>query len=351
MSLSLSPARSAQASWRTYLVPLAVLLAVILLALLFYRNFATAVAILAPILLCMCVLLVAAGLAHWLRLVRHVERRVLNQRAIAHVVEQLAAGLVPRSAAALGASWRELAVVRALATSRGDQTLELIREGLRNAGAGELIAARAATKRSKWERVRAFYDLGWLGDTDQLPVLYRGVADRDDDVAWAAVAALGGMDDTVADQVLLELLEDERFAASRVAEVLDASTHQRPIAVLAERARASSPRSLFWIAYLLGRSGERAALPPLLELVRHPSADVRAAAAEALGRLGDAAAIPALLEMARDDAWFVRLHASRSLGDLQATTSIAVLQAATRDPSWWVRLSALESLRRMATSA
>ncbi len=314
---------------------------------LFYRNFEDAVAILAPVFLCGCVLVVAAGLTYWLMLVRKSEQRIMTRVETANLVDQLASGLVPRGAAGIGASWRTMAVARAIATSRGGEELELVRQGLRVAGAGEVVAARARRERNKWERVRAIYDVGWIGETDALPMLYRAVADRDDDVAWAAVVALGGMNDAIADQVLLELLEDGRFAPSRIAEVLDTSRYQRPVAVLHERAQASSPRSLFWIAYLLGRSGQPAALAPLLELAGHSSADVRAAVAEAFGRLGDRAAVATLLEMVHDDAWFVRLHASRSLADLAATNTIPVLQAATRDPSWWVRNSALESLRRL----
>jgi hypothetical protein len=334
-------------SWRAYLIPLAVLLVATILTVLFYRNFEAAVAILAPIFLCACVLMVAAGLTYWLMLVRKSEQRTMSRVETANLVDQLASGVVPRGAAGIGSSWRTMAVARAIATSRGGEELELVRQGLRVAGAGEVVAARARRERNKWERVRAIYDVGWIGETDALPMLYRAVADRDDDVAWAAVVALGGMNDAVADQVLLELLEDGRFAPSRIAEVLDTSRYQRPVAVLQERAQASSPRSLFWIAYLLGRSGQPAALAPLLELAGHSSADVRAAVAEAFGRLGDQAAVATLLEMVHDDAWFVRLHASRSLADLAATNTIPVLQAATRDPSWWVRNSALESLRRL----
>jgi hypothetical protein len=351
MSLSLSPPRSAaQISWRIYLIPLAVLLTAAVLTIQFYRHFERAVAILAPLFLCSCLLLVATGLAYWLRLVRYAERRAMSEVETAAVVDQLAAGLVPRDAALIGASWRAMAIARSIATNRGGEALERVREGLRNAGAGLLIIARTRHKSRKWERVRAIYDLGWLGETDTLPVLYREVADRDDDVAWAAVVALGGMNNAVAHQALLDLLDSERFAASRIAEVLDSSSYQRSVSVLHERARTSTPRSLFWIAYLLGRSGDPAALAPLFELANHSSADVRAAVAEAFGRLGDQSAAGTLVEMARDDVWFVRLHASRSLGDLAARSSVPVLQAATHDANWWVRHSAFDSLRRLEAS-
>jgi hypothetical protein len=351
MSLSISQTRStAHLAWRVYLIPLAVLVVAAFLTVVFYQNFEAAVALLAPVFLCGCVLVVAAGLAYWLILVRKSERRSLTEAETATLVQLLAAGSVPRAAAGIGTSWRAMAIARAIATSRGGEELEHVRAGLRSAGAGAVLAARARRERRKWERVRAIYDLGWLGEREALPLLYRAVADRDDDVAWAAVVALGGMHDPVADEVLLELLEDGRFAPSRVAEVLDTSRVYRPVSVLRERARASSPRSLFWIAYLLGRSGQPAALAPLLELAEHSSADVRAAVAEALGRLGDRTAVEKLLDMVDDDVWFVRLHASRSLADLAATDTIPALQAATQDPSWWVRNSAFESLRRLQSA-
>ena len=352
MSLSSSPTRlAARTSPRALLIPLVVLVTTAVLAFLFSRHFDTAVTILAPAFLCGCLLLLAGGLAHWLMLVRKADRHTMTRLETAGIVDQLADGMVPREAAAIGSSWQTMAIARAIARGRDADAVENVRAGLRLAGAGANVAARAQRSRSKWERVRAIYDLGWLGEKDALPLLYRSVADPDDDVAWAAVVALGSINDPVADEVLLELLEDGRFAPSRIAEVLDTSTYDRPVSVLRERARASGPRSLFWIAYLLGRSGEPAALTPLLELVNHSSDDVRASVAEALGRLGDPTAVTPLLEMLHDKAWFVRLHASRSLADLAATSTIPLLQEATRDPSWWVRNSAVESLRRLQATA
>jgi HEAT repeat protein len=50
----------------------------------------------------------------------------------------------------------------------------------------------------------------------------------------------------------------------------------------------------------LGKSGDRAAVPVLIEMTRHADAEVRQDAARALGKLGDRRAIPALSALLSD---------------------------------------------------
>jgi hypothetical protein len=347
MPLHISPPKSlAVVSW-TYLIPIAVLIFAFVLSMTLLQNFERAVEVLAPVLLGVCALCVIAGMVYCTFAMRNAQRRAHRYSELTAIVDDLAAGRIPRDAHWIGDTWRALEAVRAITADRPRHELELVCAGLRELGVGKRVAVRALKSRRKWERVRAIQDLGWLDDPSALPILYRSLADADNDIAWSAVAALGAMSDPITDQVLLELLDDGRFAASRIADVLDAHRHHRPVSVLQERARASSDSSLFWIAYLLGRSFQPSALNPLLELARHSSPDVRAAAAEGIGRLGSQDAVDTLLRMVSDDVWYVRLHASRSLGDLAAKSGVRALQTATLDSSWWVRRSALESLRRL----
>jgi hypothetical protein len=343
--------RPAGGTWRAYAVPFAVVALAALLALLFHRSFEAALAVLAPAVLGLCVLAAAAGAVQPTAAAHRARRLARGTPDMAWIVDELAAGRLPSEAAAAGRSWRTLDAVRSLAAERGTDERERIRAGLGATGAWRQAAHRAAGARGKWERVRALHDLGWLGRADAAPLVLRALGDRDDDVAWAATRALGGMESDLAYHVLLDLLEDGRFAASRVAQVLDTSRHADPLPLLAARARHAGPRTLFWIAYLLGRSGDGAALDPLGELARSADADVRAAAAEALGRLGDPAATATLLRMMDDDAWFVRLHACRSLGDLGAGGAVPSLRAAAVDPAFWVRRSAADALHRILGDA
>ena len=333
------------------LIPLAVLLSAALLTVLLYHRFESALRVLAPAGLLLCAVAAVAGAypRRWSR--RQANRRALSRERVARIVDELAAGRVPEDAAGVGRSWRTVDAARALAALRPPAERERIRAGLRASGAWRSVAGRAARTSRKWDRTRAIHDLGWLGAPEAAPIVHDALGDPDDDVAWSASAALGGMEDDLAFQVLLELLDDGRFAPSRIAKVLDTSRHPDPLPLLRARIPSAPAGTLFWIAYLLGRTGAAGALPALRELAAHPDPDVRASAAEALGRTGGGDADDVLLRMVQDDAWFVRLHACRSLGDLGTARAVEPLRAATGDPAWWVRRTAAEALRRIAGNA
>ncbi|MGC8880568.1 MAG: HEAT repeat domain-containing protein, partial [Anaerolineae bacterium] len=69
-------------------------------------------------------------------------------------------------------------------------------------------------------------------------------------------------------------------------------------------------------ARALGKIGDAAAVPALIEALRDEDEDVRQAAAEALGKIGDAAAVPALIEALRDEDMWVRRAAAEALGKI-----------------------------------
>lgn len=336
--------------WRQFLIPLAALVAATMLTMLLYRSFEAVLEIVAPVFLAACLAAALFGVVHLKASVRRARRRILAYPEIAAAVDELATGECPADLD-VGRTWRLLDVTRSPTVTRGEAEQANVRRGLRTCGVWLPVAVRAQSARGKWQRVRALQDLGWLGAAEALPVVYRALSDPDDDVAWAALAALGGMDEDLPYIVLLELLDDGRFAASRIAQVLDTSRHRHPLPILSARVRASSHNALFWIAFLLGRTGDAGAAVPLLQLSTHASPDVRASSAEALGRIGDRSVATVLTRMVHDDVWFVRLHACRALGDLAATEAVPVIRAATHDPSWWVQQSATDALRRLGAEA
>ena len=333
------------------LIPLAVLLFAALLTALLYNRFETALHVLAPagIVLCAAAALAGAYPRRWSR--RQSHRRALSHARVERIVDELAAGRVAEDAAEIGRSWRTVDAARALAGLRPPAERARIRGGLHASGAWRSVAGRAARTSRKWDRARALHDLGWLGAPEAAHLVYDALGDNDDDVAWSAVAALGGMEQDLAYHVLLELLDDGRFAPSRIAKVLDTRRHPDPLPLLRARIPDAPAGTLFWIAYLFGRTGAAGALPALRDLAAHADPDVRASAAEALGRIGGEAPGDVLLRMVEDDAWFVRLHACRSLGDLGTARAVEPLRAATADPAWWVRRAAAEALRRIEGDA
>lgn len=58
---------------------------------------------------------------------------------------------------------------------------------------------------------------------------------------------------------------------------------------------------VYWVARALGELGDKRAVEPLIEMLKHPYIDARTAAADSLGRLGDERALEALERMRQDD--------------------------------------------------
>ncbi|GAB4361148.1 MAG: HEAT repeat domain-containing protein [Cyanophyceae cyanobacterium] len=116
-------------------------------------------------------------------------------------------------------------------------------------------------------------------------------------------------------------------------------------------------------ARALGKLGDRAAVPALIEGLRSPDHFVREAAAQSLGALGDRAAVPRLLEMlAGGVAAAVQLpgkpHLNQpydavleALGDLGATEAIAAIAPFLEHPMAKVQYAAARALYQLTGEA
>ena len=95
---------------------------------------------------------------------------------------------------------------------------------------------------------------------------------------------------------------------------------------------ASEDGYLKWKAAWALTAGSRKSVDILVGLLKDADVDVRREAARSLGRRGDEAARPHLIEASRDANSFVRRSALSALGDLGGAASQPVLQAALTDP-------------------
>src|SRR5262245_12486823 len=86
--------------------------------------------------------------------------------------------------------------------------------------------------------------------------------------------------------------------------------------------------------------------PPLLEALKDPQPEIRAAAARALGWKGNLEAVPALRERveASDEAKVVKAAAVRALGVIGEPSSRALVVGRTGDPDAAIREAALWSV-------
>lgn len=91
----------------------------------------------------------------------------------------------------------------------------------------------------------------------------------------------------------------------------------------------------------LGKMGDRAAVPALVDALKTRTSHIRATCARALGDLGDAAAIPTLVEALRDQDQSVRYTAADALGQIgtnRAVPALMQLMKANHSPSHHERL-------------
>lgn len=79
---------------------------------------------------------------------------------------------------------------------------------------------------------------------------------------------------------------------------------------------------------------------------RHPSLEVRIAAAHACGAMTSPQTLALLGPLAQDPQWEVRAQAVKALGAHPQPQSVAILCAALRDKSFWVRQNAAFALGR-----
>ena len=111
---------------------------------------------------------------------------------------------------------------------------------------------------------------------------------------------------------------------------------------------AAEPRRRGAAATLLGRTGSRAAVEPLVRALEDPAHNVRGSAATALGRLADPAAVESLVRALEDPANEVRGSAATALGRLADPSAVDPLLRALEDPANNVRGSAGIALGRIA---
>lgn len=135
------------------------------------------------------------------------------------------------------------------------------------------------------------------------------------------------------------LPESERMVAFNQL-VMDWKTIRPELEALAKDDDADSRER--WIAIrVMGQTGDKAALTPLLALSEDPMPAIRSAASSALGDLGFAEACPRLEALLVDPAIIVRVAAAEALGAIGDSRSVSALAKALSDRSNYYRGSSL----------
>ncbi|MEK7349155.1 MAG: HEAT repeat domain-containing protein [Candidatus Eisenbacteria bacterium] len=241
------------------------------------------------------------------------------------------------------------AQTRAASASPTPEETILRREGTRDT-TGLALLARGHARPAL--RARAARALGHIGSRGSRATLESALRDPSPLVRREAAFALALVGDSLAVPALLDRLERESDAASRVAAVIalgNCGTMGARSGGAVGRALAGSLRSPRtperWAAALAAaRLRDSSLVEPLQRAARDPRPDLRWRAAYALGKIGDRRGAPALRTLSFDKDAMVRAVAARAIGEVGDSSATARLGGLLHDESWRVRVNAAASL-------
>lgn len=130
-----------------------------------------------------------------------------------------------------------------------------------------------------------------------------------------------------------------------IAEVLGDLRNPESVTALMDRLSDDTefPNVRHAAAQALGKIGDRAATPALIQAAEQGDFWVRYAAVEALGKIGDERAVTPLLALMQQDAW-TRPAIVQALGNIEQVEAAEALVGALDDPNEAVRAASMEAL-------
>lgn len=187
-----------------------------------------------------------------------------------------------------------------------------------------------------------------------------------DDDPRAVMAVSSSEDDRLA-QHLLEFIADgtwagKPFVTPRLLRTAHARTRLRTLflpgagmdptragRVLLPAARSKRASTRETAIHILGLTGNRAAVPLLIEALRDPVLSIRIQAAKALGRIGDASAVPALLAALQGADEQLGSQISSACVQIGHAAVPALLERCTSN-SAWIRWQCIRALGEICGS-
>lgn len=195
-----------------------------------------------------------------------------------------------------------------------------------------VVENTAASSRDKWSRIEAIITLGYVNSPRTLEILKSSILDRDADISYFSMQALGRLKNNEAVGILLEFLRDHPRSGYNMARLLETF----PASISTELYKAvASPYSVvrYWALKLIGKFKAGEDIEMITGLTADVKSDVRAAACECLGELKIRETTEAIKVCLKDRFWFVRMHAVRALDKILGAEGLADVIGLINDPA------------------
>jgi len=188
---------------------------------------------------------------------------------------------------------------------------------------------------SRWRRIEAILCLGYAGSEPAINALGKMLFDRDKEIAYFSMMALGHINSVDSAKALLKLLRKDPASGYKIASLVS----RFPPDVADELIRLADSKSLFlrhWALTVLSKFVTTKYLKKLELFARDTDANVRAAACDCLAGTGLKEAIPLLRARLEDDSWLVKRAAISAIEKLMGDGAVSEVISLINDGSWSV---------------
>lgn len=206
-----------------------------------------------------------------------------------------------------------------------------------------------------WEQAVAADRLGRLKCRKAVPALIETLGRKGRDVKNMAVYSLGAIGDKTALPHLIALLKDsvekDEEVSLRIIKSALISFGEEALPPLMDELKSPVWQVRAATADILAEIARPEVEAAFIGALSDPEQDIRAKAAKGLGRIKSVAALPELCRTIRDPFWVVRLHAARALGAIGDPHAIEAIRTGLVDSNWQVRRVAAEALGELGGAA
>lgn len=176
------------------------------------------------------------------------------------------------------------------------------------------IERTAVSPINKWRRIEAILALGYAVSDLSLRALRKTIFDKDDDVSYFSIIALGQIKDISSAKILLDFFKKNSTFRYKIVSILE--TFPKEINSEVVKLLDSNDSNLrFWALKLLAVLKTKD-IEKIKTLLNDSIPEVRAAGCECLGKIGDKSSRGALEARLDDDSWLVRIAAAKALSDM-----------------------------------
>ncbi|MFA5096191.1 MAG: HEAT repeat domain-containing protein, partial [Candidatus Omnitrophota bacterium] len=174
------------------------------------------------------------------------------------------------------------------------------------------IEKTALSSWSKWRRVEAILTLGYARSERSVSALKKTVNDRDPDISYFSILALGQIKNAHSAKALLGFVRKRQFYRHRIFSLLEAFPPEIAEEVIG-LIDHPDPQRRGWAIRLLCRLGAVQYIKKIEQLTDDDSPQVRAAACACLGEFGRKSSGDSIVKRLKDDSWMVRAAGLKAL--------------------------------------